>query len=482
MKTFRRYCQFAEDLCPRQLPQQNERCLFFAYPSKPETSAEAIQGAISLVSNDENLGVIPIDWKNLPIEGNIIFCEICEAINKSNCVVLDTTYINFNIMFEYGYAIGTDRAIWPLVEEGVAKGARVYDTIETCTTVGYSGFANSQTIYTKIKKKTPWERQPKFLLPERLGKDPTRDGVGLLYLQNIQDNEPSTRITETLSSIQMGRIVDNPAETPFRPLSWYLNSLRRSYAVVVHLGNERAEGYASHWAKCALVSGLALSLGRRLLILGEDVLFSPIDYHDIVRSYSSASQAQEIINEFTEPISHVIFDFRKYFQYDIGTTTPRKGTRENILKDIDLGDYVADNEEESITEVFVETPQYLMALDPTFKVFIGRRGTGKTANFFVVLDTLLQDKRNIVCRIKPEGWQLDDFVSFVKTQLDKAKKGYLFQSLWKYMLYSEVIETCYNKIMETPVYGNLSQSEENIRKYVEEREDISEVDPILRTG
>ena len=377
-------------------------------------------------------------------------------------------------MFEYGYAIGTGRAIWPLVEEGVAKGARVYDTIRTLTTVGYSGFKNSQTIYTRIKKKEPWERKPKFPLPERLGKDHTRDAVGLLYLQNIQDNEPSIKITEVLSSIQMGKIVDNPAEVPFRPLSWYLNSLRRSYAVIVHLGNERAEGYELHCAKCALVSGLALSLGRRLLILGEDVSFPPIDYHDIVRSYNSADQAKEITSEFLEPISHIIFDFRKYFQWDIGSPKPRKVTKENILKDIDLGDYAADNEEQSITEVFVETPQYLMALNPTFRVFIGRRGTGKTANFFMVLDRLLQDKRNIVCKIKPESWQLDEFVSFIKTQLDKAKKGYLFQSLWKYMLYSEVIKSCYEKIMVTPFYGSLSRAENNLKEYVEDRAVISD--------
>ncbi len=243
METIRRYCQFTEDLCPRQLPQQNEHCLFFAYPSRPKVDAEAIQGAIKLVSDDERLEVIPIDWKELPIEGNIVFCEICEAINKSSCVVLNTTDINFNIMFEYGFAIGTGRAIWPLVQEGVAKKARVYSTIEALTTVGYSGFTNSRALYNRIKRKTPWERQPKFLLPERLGKDPTRDSVGLLYLQNIQDNEPSIKITEALSSIQMGRIDDNPAEVPWRPLSWYLNNLRRCYAVVVHLGNERAEGF-----------------------------------------------------------------------------------------------------------------------------------------------------------------------------------------------------------------------------------------------
>jgi len=470
-----RYCQYKVDLCSVPSTYAAGSGLFFAYPSTPETSSDAIRGAITLLNNDSTVDVGLIDWKDLPIEGNVVFCEICEAIRKSSCVVLNTTYVNFNVLFEYGYAIGAGRAIWPLVEEGIAKENRIYSTIDTLTTIGYSGFTNSRSLYKKLILKKPWTRASRFDLPDVLGKDATRDAISLLYLQSKVDNEPSLRITEALSTMPMPVIGDDPGEMSFRPLSWYLNAIKKSYAVVIHLGNDRTEGYALHSAKCALVAGISLALGRRLLILGENVSLRPIDYRDIIGSYDSASQAEEITKAFMSPIRNIIFDFRKYTEHDISLPKRTLDLRDNILAAINMGEYIAENEEQSLSNYFVETPEFLMALEPEFKVFVGRKGSGKTANFYMIMDRLYQDKRNLVCNIKPKEWQFNELVEFVKNELGRAKKGYLLQSWWKYMIYSEVIKTCYERIREKPVAATFSTCEENIMKYVESRDDIQQL-------
>lgn len=473
MQPSKKYCQYKEDICERDIALTAKSCLFFAYPSKPKTSADAIQSAIKLLSQDREIDVELVDWRELPIEGNIIFCEICEGIKKSTCVVLNTTLVNFNIMFEYGFAIGSRKAIWPIVEEGIAKEDRIYTSIKTLTTIGYSQFSNSRSIQTKIKKKKPWERIPRFELPLALGDSPIRDAMNLLYLQSIYENEPSLKITEALMSIPMRKIVDNPREVPFQPLSWYLNNIGRSYAVVIHLGSDRVEGYELHWAKCALVAGISLALGRRVLILGENVSFKPIDYHDVIKSYESSDQAEEMTKNFIWPINNIIFDFSKYgVEEDIGVIKRPKISADNLLKYIDLGYITAENEEQSLGEYFVETPQFFMALKPIHKVFIGRRGSGKTANFYMILDRFIEDKRNIVCNIKPEEWQLDEILQFIKSDLDVAKKGYLLQSLWKYMVYSEAIKSCYERIATKPIYAQLTRCEQSIKEHVESNEDI----------
>ena len=46
-----------------------------------------------------------ITWKNLDVLGQIIFCEICKAIRYPDLVVADVTTLNFNLMFEIGFAI-----------------------------------------------------------------------------------------------------------------------------------------------------------------------------------------------------------------------------------------------------------------------------------------------------------------------------------------------------------------------------------------
>ena len=100
--------------------------MFFAYASEPQRRVDAIRGAIEIIQGDSALGCKIADWTDLPIEGNVIFCAICEAIRNARCVATDITGLNFNVLFELGFAIGAGRAIWPLVEssEEVSRAER----------------------------------------------------------------------------------------------------------------------------------------------------------------------------------------------------------------------------------------------------------------------------------------------------------------------------------------------------------------------
>ena len=72
---------------------------------------------------------------------------------------------------------------------------------------------------------------------------------------------------------------------------------------------------------------------------------------------------------------------------------------------------------------------------------------GKTANFYMILDRLVYDKRNLVCNIKPEPWQLDELLQFVKNELDIAEKGYFTESVEIYDI-AEVIKSRYERIIK----------------------------------
>jgi hypothetical protein len=263
------YCHYIGKICTAVESIKPGQGIFFAYPSKPESSADAIRGAIEKIADNKTLKIPAIDWTGLPIEGNSILCEICKAIRKQSCIVVNTTYVNFNVLFEYGYAIGASRAIWPLVEEGVSKDELVSTNIKSITTIGYSQFSNSNSIYKKIIKKHPWDRSTQFDLPATLGNEPTREASGLLYIKSAQNNEPSLRISEALSTMPFELIIDDPNEVPFRHIAWYLTQIGKAYAVIIHLGSERMVGSQLHLAKCALISGIALALGRRILIISD---------------------------------------------------------------------------------------------------------------------------------------------------------------------------------------------------------------------
>ena len=94
-------------------------------------------------------------------------------------------------------------------------------------------------------------------------------------------------------------IIDDPSEVAFQPISWYLARLETSFAVLMELGTQTGARGSLHIAKCALVAGVSVACGRRLLMLEDGIDEGPIDYHDLLRSYKNAADAVAITNGST---------------------------------------------------------------------------------------------------------------------------------------------------------------------------------------
>ena len=147
--------------------------MFFAYASEPQRRVDAIRGAIERIQDGSEIGCKIADWADLPIEGKMIFCTICEAIRNAKCVATDITDLNFNVLFELGFAIGAGRAIWPLVESSDSEENRLYRAFDTLTTIGHSRYTNSKSIATKLLKKKPWTRRAHLPTPSLMAGKPT---------------------------------------------------------------------------------------------------------------------------------------------------------------------------------------------------------------------------------------------------------------------------------------------------------------------
>ena len=69
---------------------------------------------------------------------------------------------------------------------------------------------------------------------------------------------------------------------------------------------------------------------------------------------------------------------------------------------------------------------------------VGRKGSGKTAIFLKLGSKLAENKRNLVCVIKPIAYDLEGVVSLLKKYKERDAKGYAIESLWKFLLYAEI--------------------------------------------
>ena len=120
------------------------------------------------------------------------------------------------------------------------------------------------------------------------------------------------------------------------------------------------------------------------------------------------------------------------------------------MKSLRLGEYVAENEVESLSDYFVETAAYRAALEGKQSIFVGRKGSGKSANFLALAKELQTDARNLVCIIKPVAYELEGVVSLLSRYKEKDEKNYAVESLWKFLLITEIANTAGRAIEERP--------------------------------
>lgn len=179
-----------------------------------------------------------------------------------------------------------------------------------------------------------------------------------------------------------------------------------------------------------------------MLVEHSDVL-SPLDYREILRYYTKPSEAATLVRDWIEPIARgqrEALPAQKRYAAALRLATELKEFHHQ------LGEYVAENEAERLSEYFLETTAYQEEMSGSQRLFIGRKGTGKTANLPRGAAEINKDIRNLVCLIKPVGYEVEGLVRLFSSYKERDFKGDVIESLWKFMLYTELARTALEQI------------------------------------
>jgi hypothetical protein len=418
---------------------------FFAYAASPPAIPETVKAAIEAISKTQKARLA--SWEDLRVGGKYIISEICGAIADADFFCADITTINANVMFEIGFAIARNKRIWLIRDDSYSDTRKEFDQLRLLTTVGYSPYVNSEQIIKAFFKESPHETLGETIFKQSIEPTlaPPTPANGLLYLKSRHDTEASVRVSRVLQDSDLPIIVDDPRETSVQPLYWYAQKLLETLGVVVHFLSVVREGFRLHNARYALVSGLARGFELPVLMLTEQSDFlSPMDYRDSMQYYTTPSEAAKNTDEWVQPIA---------LKARPSTSTPKRSYLRAVklataLRDfhLTLGEYVAENEAEHLPDYFVETTAHLDVVNGTQTIFVGRKGTGKTSNLIQAAHEVGRDTRNLVCIIKPFGYEIEGMVRLFMTYKFQDLKGYVIESLWKYMLYTEIARAAAGQI------------------------------------
>lgn len=421
--------------CPR---------VFFAYASSPPAVAATIRAAIDSISRSNHATIQ--SWEELKVNGKFIIREICEAIYRSDFFCADVTGINPNVMFELGYAIASNKRIWLIKDDSYTDSRKEFEQLRLLTTVGYSRYVNSEQIIKSFFAEAPHTSAEDTIFKASIESvlSGTAPGGGVLYLKSRYDTDASVAVTRTLEDSGIPIVIDDPNETAVQPLYWYAQKLWEASGLVTHFVSPSREGFKVHNARCALVSGLAAGFRRKMLLLGEhNDLLAPMDYRDALRQYGSHDEAARFTDEWVGPL--------KSEKQDSSQSSARYARILRLateLKDfhVQLGDYVAENEASQFQDYFVETTVSHDLVNGVQSLFVGRKGTGKTANLLHAEARVGKDHRNLVCLIKPVGYEIEGLVRLFSQYKLQDRKGYVIESLWKFMLYTEIARAAKQQI------------------------------------
>ena len=108
--------------------------VFVAYPSRDQTLSDTVFEAVSK-ANALPLPIVYEPWRFNDVAGAPLISPILEKIDESPFVVADITYLNLNVVYEIGFAIGRAGRAFLIRHKGtsgdndIAKAAGIFDTL-----------------------------------------------------------------------------------------------------------------------------------------------------------------------------------------------------------------------------------------------------------------------------------------------------------------------------------------------------------------
>lgn len=400
--------------------------VFYAYPSGYFLISETIDSAARNTTIAKTVNVRT--WPQVDVAGRFIATDILQEIRHADSLVADVSYLNFNVTFEIGYAIGIGKPITITRLAAVALHSnKLIGEIGIFDTLGYKLYENRDDL-GNILAATP--RSVALALP----RDKLNHKAPVYLTETRFKTDSATRIISRVKKAGLFYRSFDPTEQARLSAPDAIANIAQSYGVLLHLLPKDIEDSPVHNQRVAFLAGLAMGMNKVLMLLqhGNDPV--PLDYRDLVRQFYTLDQINEAIAEFSPQVSEALQQGAE----------PVARSSSTLLEKVDLGASSAENELKDLGRYYLQTDAFRRAHRGDVRLVVGRKGAGKTAVFAQVRDDIRRHKQTIVLDLRPDGYKL---LKFKEAVLDLLAEGTFYHTIaafWEYLL---LLEMCH-KLLE----------------------------------
>lgn len=414
------YCHYADGKCNQNFVDTKKSTGVFLYPAVPEPQANTIESAAKTL-NLRNSTQVWRTWREFETTGQIIFCSICKSMRYSGTIIADVTTLNFNLMFEIGFSLGLELPLILIRDTSFMRDTGEFRKLGILENIGYLNFQNSEGLCTSLQDELPISSIPPP--STELNRD-----VPLYLIKSNVSTDGQVKLTSILQQSSLSFRSYDPNEDPPLSLHDARKQVAASFGVIGHLLMPERRDAIVHNARCALIAGMAAAAQKVVVLFQEGELQQPIDYRDLVYPYTNPAQLDSALEGPIKRIQDRVIE---------SGAAPARPSR-SLLERLDIGDIAAENEVQQLGNYFIPTSQYRDAKRGHARLIVGRKGSGKTAIFYAIRDSVPRTSAYLVLDMKPEGHQFTKLKESVLSGLSKGLQQHTLTAFWTFILLCEL--------------------------------------------
>lgn len=392
---------------------------FFAYPGGKPLIGDAVRGAVE-TSKSSNLRLFP--WEAMTIIGFKVDDVVRQHVKKCDVLVADVTYPNHNVFYELGYAISLGKAVVPTVNRAVEGSTERLQQIGLFDTLGWALYENAQELWLALKdwKDSSWTNH--YFRP----KDHSQP---LFILDTLKKTDFRNHIFQSVENSGVHYRVFDPGDNPRLSAAKAISDITSSSGVIIPLLGSDIVDSNMHNLRAAFMLGLAHGAEIDALAIQYENAPVPLDYRDFVRNSTFKRETEKHVSDYcAQTLLWNQTASIKSITADVG-----------ILGDIDLGSPTAENETQKLSYYFVRTAEFARAQRAEGALVIGRKGSGKSAVFFQLLQTLSREKGRCIVDLRPASHNLSEMREALLTIVNHGIYDHTIAAFWQYVLYVEIV-------------------------------------------
>lgn len=211
--------------------------------------------------------------------------------------------------------------------------------------------------------------------------------------------------------------------------------IQRASLVVASLVSSVNLNWEQHNANVALLIGFAIGLGKQVLVLQENPVAPILDLGTVSRPVDTETQAGQIAHAW------ITTQTQSLVSQSVASRRQAQAREQvDYIRKVYLGhpDALQDNR---LLDYFVPTKEFEDAIEGRRTIFIGRRGSGKSANFQAIREELRERNGAFTAAIAPDDFELEKISEFLEHSYSLVNPSLVFQSTWNYILLSEIMKS-----------------------------------------